>query len=169
MKETIKGIIIGIISSITASGVIYAITERFLWNIRLPLWIWLIVSVGLYLIIRLIKYLVLLYKVRNVVSEYTEGCFGNSYTYMWEFKKCKNGQYSVYGYEPTKIMLKKPLSELNNGNIYTYGHEVPENTIKLIIQLTLICTVDKSMRGKLQSVIEYLHYIENSQYHELIH
>ena len=32
MKDTIKGIIIGVVSSLIASGIIYGITEKFLWN-----------------------------------------------------------------------------------------------------------------------------------------
>lgn len=36
MKDTIKGIIIGVVSSLIASGIIYGTTEKFLWNIQLP-------------------------------------------------------------------------------------------------------------------------------------
>ena len=36
MKDTIKGIIIGVVSSLIASGIIYGITEKFLWNSITP-------------------------------------------------------------------------------------------------------------------------------------
>ena len=94
MKDTIKGIIIGVVSSLIASGIIYD--------------------------------LILLHKIRDVISEYTEGTFGDSYVYTWEFKRNRKGQYNVYGYEATKIALKKPLAELSNEHIFTCGHEVPE-------------------------------------------
>lgn len=53
-KETIKGIIIGIISSLIASGIFYTITEKWLWNYKFPIWLWLSVTVGVYLIYKLI-------------------------------------------------------------------------------------------------------------------
>ena len=49
------------------------------------------------------------------------------------------------------------------------GHEVPEETIKMFIQLILIANIDKKMEEKLRPVLEYLHWTENSQYHNLLH
>ena len=59
MKDTIKGIIIGVVSSLIASGIIYGITERFLWNIQLPLWSWLALSLIILFAFYLIKHLIL--------------------------------------------------------------------------------------------------------------
>ena len=58
---------------------------------------------------------------------------------------------------------------MNKGKILEYGHEVPEETIKMFIQLILIASIDKKMRNKLTPVLEYLHWTENSQYHNLLH
>lgn len=169
MKDTIKGIIIGVVSSLIASGIIYGVTEKLLWNIHLPLWSWLALTLLIILAFYLIKHLIFLYKVRDIISQYTEGSFGDSYVYTWEFKRNKKGRYSVYGYEATKIALKKPLSELNNEYAFTYGHEVPEHIIKMMIQLTLISMMEKRLGILLQPTLEYLHWIENSQYHKLLH
>ena len=79
------------------------------------------------------------------------------------------GQYSVYGYEATKIALKKPLPELNNEHTFTCGHEVPEQIIKMMIQLTLISMIKQRLGVLLRPTLEYLHWIENSQYHKLLH
>ena len=78
MKDTIKGIIIGVVSSLIASGIIYGITEKFLWNIQLPLWGWLVLTLVILFAFYLIKHLILLHKIRDVISEYTEGAFGDS-------------------------------------------------------------------------------------------
>ena len=49
MKDTIKGIIIGVVSSLIASGIIYGTTEKFLWNIQLPLWGWLVLEIPMFI------------------------------------------------------------------------------------------------------------------------
>lgn len=59
MKDTIKGIIIGVVSSLIASGIIYGITEKFLWNIQLPLWGWLVLTLVILFAFYLIKHLIL--------------------------------------------------------------------------------------------------------------
>lgn len=169
MKDTIKGIIIGVVSSLIASGIVYGITEKSLWNIQLPLWGWLALSLIIFFAFYLIKHLILLHKIRDIISEYTEGAFGDSYVYTWEFKRNRKGQYSVYGYEATKIALKKPLAELNNEHAFTFGHEVPEYIIKMMIQLTLMSMIEKRLGVLLRPTIEYLHWIENSQCHKLLH
>ena len=64
---------------------------------------------------------------------------------------------------------KKTLSEMNNGNTITFGHEVPETTIKMIIQLLIIANVDKKMGKQLKNVIEYLYWTEDSSKHTLLH
>lgn len=86
-----------------------------------------------------------------------------------EIQKNSNGRYSVYGYEPTEIRTKKSLSEMNNERVHTCGHEVPEDTIKLFIQLTIIINVNKIMGKKLFPLLRYLHWTENLQRHNLLH
>ena len=132
MNDTFKGIIIGVISSLIASGIIYAITESFVWNFTLPLWIWLCISLSIFLLTYTIRKVVICCKVKNFISEFTEGSFGNSYVYTWKYKRCRKGEYSAYGYEATDIHTKKPLAEMNNDRTITLGHEIPEETIKMI-------------------------------------
>ncbi len=47
---------------------------------------------------------------------------------------------------------------MNNGKTITFGHEVPETTIKMIIQLLIIANVDKKKGAKLKNVLEYLYW-----------
>ena len=169
MNDTFKGIIIGVISSLIASGIVYAITESFVWNFSLPLWIWLCISLGIFVLIYAIRKIVIYHKVKSFISEYTEGAFGDSYVYTWKYKRSRKGQYSAYGYEATDIRTKTPLSEMNNGKTITFGHEVPETTIKMIIQLLIIANVDKKMGKQLKNVIEYLYWTEDSSKHRLLH
>ena len=79
MNDTLKGIIIGVISSLIASGIIYAITESFVWNFPLPLWIWLCISLGIFVLLDAIRKIVICHKVKVFMSEFTEGAFGDSY------------------------------------------------------------------------------------------
>ena len=169
MNDTFKGIIIGVISSLIASGIIYAITESFVWEFPLPLWIWLCISLVIFVLIYAIRKIVIYHKVKNFISEYTEGAFGDSYVYTWKYKRTRKGQYSAYGYEATDIRIKTSLSEMNNGKTITLGHEVPETTIKMIIQLLIIANVDKKKGVKLKSVLEYLYWTEDSSKHRLLH
>ena len=169
MNDTFKGIIIGVISSLIASGIVYAITESFMWDFHLPLWIWLSISVVVLVIIYIVQKIIIYYKVKNFISEFTDSAFGDSYVYTWKYKRTRKGQYSAYGYEATDIRIKTPLSEMNNGKTITLGHEVPETTIKMIIQLLIIANVDKKNGAKLKSVLEYLYWTEDSSKHRLLH
>ena len=124
-KETIKGIIIGIISSLIASGIFYTITEKWLWTYNFPVWLWLSVTVGAYLIYKLIKHLIFRRKLKDIISEFKEGYMGDSFPYTWEYKK-SCGPYSVYGYEPYNIKIKAETKEkLSKPNTYVRGHDVP--------------------------------------------
>ncbi|EXY20642.1 hypothetical protein M076_3614 [Bacteroides fragilis str. 2-F-2  len=58
---------------------------------------------------------------------------------------------------------------MNNERVHTCGHEVPEDTIKLFIQLIIIISVNKEKGKKLFPLLEYLHWTENSQRHNLLH
>lgn len=165
MNDTLKGILIGIVSGLITSGIVYAITKQFVWNMTLPLWIWLAFTSGLVLLIYMVRVVARRYRIYNLVSEFTEGRFGDSYEYTWRFKRSKHGIYRAYGYEATDIHTKRPLAELHND----FGHEVPEETIKMILQLWLIGSVDKKMGEKLKPILEYLNWVENSQMHQLLH
>lgn len=169
MNDTFKGIIIGVISSLIASGIIYAIAESFVWEFLLPLWIWLCISLGILVLIYAIRKIVICYKVKNFISEYTEGAFGDSYIYTWKYKRTRKGQYSAYGYEATDIRTKKPLAEMNNDRTITLGHEIPEETIKMIIQLLIIANIDKKKGSQLKNVLKYLDWTEDSSKHQLLH
>ena len=169
MNDTVKGIIIGIVSGLITSGIVYAITEKFIWNVSMPLWIWLTITAGVALVIYITRIVIREYRVYNLISEFTEGRFGDSYDYTWKFKRSKYGVYRAFGYEATEIRLKKPLAEMNNERVHTFGHEVPEETIKMILQLWLIGSMNKKMGERLKPVLEYLHWVENSQCHNLLH
>ena len=58
---------------------------------------------------------------------------------------------------------------MNNERVHTLGHEIPEETIKMILQLWLMGSMNKKMGERLKLVLEYLHWVENSQYHNLLH
>lgn len=169
MNETLKGFFIGVISSLVASGLIYAITESFMWDFHLPLWIWLCISLGILVLIYVIRKIIICHKVTNFISEFTESAFGDSYVYTWKYKRNRQGQYSAYGYEATDIRTKTPLAELRDEKKFFPGHEVPETTIKMIIQLLIIANVDKKMGKQLKNVIEYLYWTEDSSKHALLH
>jgi hypothetical protein len=169
MNDTVKGIIIGIVSGLITSGIVYSITEKFIWNMSMPLWIWLAITAGIAFFIYITRIIIREYRVYNLISEFTEGRFGDSYEYTWKFKRSKYGVYRAFGYEATEIRLKKPLAEMNIERVHTFGHEVPEETIKMILQLWLIASMDKKMGERLKPVLEYLNWVENSQYHNLLH
>ncbi len=169
MNDTVKGIIIGVVSGLITSGIVYTITKQFIWELSFPLWMWLIVTSGIVALIYLARIVIRKYRVYNLVSEFNEGVLGDSFVYTWRYKRSKNGFYSAYGYEATDIHTKKPLDEMNNDRVHTCGHEVPEETIKMFIQLILIANIDKKMGEKLKPILEYLNWTENSQIHKLLH
>ena len=165
MKDIFKGVI----SSLTATVVIYVINKGYVWDFSFPLWIWLCISVGVLAVIYIVQKIILWFKVRKLISEFTEATFGDSYVYTWKYKRCGNGRYSAYGYEATDIRTKKPLAEMNNEKTLTCGHEVPEEKIKMIIQLLLIANIDKKRGKQLNNVLEYLYWTEDSSKHRPLH
>lgn len=169
-KETIKGIIIGVISSLIASGIFYSITEKLLWNYNLPVWLCLSVTVGVYMIYKLIKYIIFRRRLNNILSEFKEGRMGDSFPYTWEYKKSK-GPYSVYGYEPYNIKIKAETKEkLSKPNTYVVcGHNVPEYALKRYIQLSVIYKMNKKLQAFIQPTLEYLSYTQDSQKHQIIY
>lgn len=165
MTESLKGIIIGTISSLMATGIIYILGC----NATLPLWIWLASTTVLVLLIFITKWIVKKRRIKNFISEFTECSLGNSYVYTWKYRRSKHGIHSVYGYEAIDIHTQKPLNEMNNEKTITFGHEVPDETIKIFIQLVMIANIDKKMGEKLKPVLDYLNWIEDSQKHQLLH
>lgn len=167
-KEAINGIIIGVISSLIASGILNSITEKWLWNYNFPVWLWLSVTVGMYLIYKLIKYLIFKRRLNNILLEFKEGYMGDSFTYTWEYKS--NGPYSVYGYEPYNIKIKDETKEkLSKPNTYVCGHDVPEDALKRYIQLSVMYVMNKRLQAFILPTLEYLNYTQDSQKHKIIY
>ena len=133
------------------------------------MWIWLCVSFVIFILIYIVRLVVVWCKVRNFILEFTEASFGDSYVYTWEYKRSRKGQYSAYGYEATNIRTKKLFTEMNNDRTITFGHEIPEETIKMLIQLLIIANVDEKRGGQLKNVLDYLYWIEDSRKHTLLH
>lgn len=109
-KDIVRSFLLGIFSSLIASGIIYFFTKEWLWNYNLSLWIWLSITVGIYLIYKLTQYIIFKWRLNNILSEYKEGIIGDSFPYTWEYKKSK-GPYSIYGYEPYNIKIKEETKE----------------------------------------------------------
>lgn len=162
-----KDIIIGVTGGLITFSITSILTK--IWDIQFPLWIWLIVLVGVLFLGYAVHYMILRNRAKKIISEFTESAFGDSFVYTWKYKKSPNGRYSAYGYEPTEIRTKKSLSEMNNEKMHTCGHEVPEDTIKLFIQLIVIINVNKTMGKKLLPLLEHLQWTESSQHHNLFH
>ena len=162
---TFKNILIGVVSGLVTNIILFVLAKYHVLNVTLPLWVYLIITCLGYGIIVLALYLIRYNKIQKILKEYKEGAFGDSYVYIWEYKKSK-GEYSIYGYEPYSIRLKRPLSELNNEHTVTFGHEVSEETIKRIIQLSIFAMVDKTAKEKLMPTIEFLLNIEKMPFHK---
>lgn len=168
-KEIIKGIIVGVISSLIASGIFYSITEKLLWNYNLPVWLWLTITVGIYLAYQLIKRIIKKQKLTKIISEYKEGIIGESFPYTWEYKK-SDGPYSTYGYEPynfkvtdeTKVMLSEP-----NVRIFS-GHYVPEYVLKRYIQLQIVYKMNKKLQPFLIESLKFLDYAQDAHKHKVL-
>ena len=162
--NTLKGIIIGVFSSLIAAGIIYITTKySTIWSMMLPLWLWIVITMVSLLFLSIGYFIVNKLRFRKLVFEFTEGSFGNSYVYTWNYKRSKDSKYSAFGYEATDIHTKIPLSEMNNEKVFTYGHQVPEETIKLCIQLLLIAKIDKRIGKDITSLLDYMSWIVESQ------
>lgn len=61
----------------------------------------------------------------------------------WKFKRSRHGYYRAYRYEATDIHTRKPIVDMNNERVVTIGHEVPEETMKMILKLWLIASMNK--------------------------
>ena len=168
-RENIKGRVIGVIGSLIASGIIYFFTKEWLWNYKIPVWIWLAASAVAYLVYRIIRWIILKKRLKDILSEYKEGVLGDSFPYTWEYKK-SNGPYSVYGYEPYKIKIKDETKEkLSKPNTYVCGHDVPEDALKRFIQLSVIYMMNKRLQAFILPTLEYLNYTQDSQKHKILY
>jgi len=162
--NSLKGIIIGVFSSLIAAGIIYIITKySTIWSIMLPLWLWIVITTISLLFLSIGYIIVYKLRVRKLVFEFTEGSFGNSYVYTWNYKRSKDSKYSAFGYEAIDIHTKTHLSEMNNEKVLTYGHQVPEETIKMCVQLFLIAKIDKRIGKDFSSILDYMSWIVESQ------
>lgn len=162
----IKSILISVISGLITAVIVFILEKTQVLNISIPLWIYLTLTCVVFGIVLLVLFIINFFRIKKIINTFTESSFGDSYVYTWEYKRGK-GKYSVYGYEPYKIQLKRPLSEMNNEHTITFGHEVPEETIKMFIQLELIIMVDKRIGNTLLPVLEYLNWTENNQKYPL--
>ena len=168
-RENIKGLVIGVIGSLIASGIIYFFTKEWLWNYKIPVWIWLAASAVAYLVYRFIRWIILKKRLKDILSEYKEGVLGDSFPYTWEYKK-SNGPYSVYGYEPYNIKIKDETKEkLSKPNTYVCGHDVPEDALKRFIQLSVIYMMNKRLQAFILPTLEYLNYTQDSQKHKILY
>ena len=168
-RENIKGLVIGVIGSLIASGIIYFFTKEWLWNYKIPVWIWLAASAVAYLVYRIIRWIILKKRLKDILSEYKEGVLGDSFPYTWEYKK-SNGPYSVYGYEPYYIKIKDETKEkLSKPNTYVCGHDVPEDALKRFIQLSVIYMMNKRLQAFILPTLEYLNYTQDSQKHKILY
>lgn len=168
-RENIKGLVIGVIGSLIASGIIYFFTKEWLWNYKIPVWIWLAASAVAYLVYRIIRWIILKKRLKDILSEYKEGVLGDSFPYTWEYKKSK-GPYSVYGYEPYNIKIKDETKEkLSKPNTYVCGHDVPEDALKRFIQLSVIYMMNKRLQAFILPTLEYLNYTQDSRKHQILY
>lgn len=168
-RENIKGLVIGVIGSLIASGIIYFFTKEWLWNYKIPVWIWLAASSVAYLVYRIIQWIIFKKRLKDILSEYKEGVLGDFFPYTWEYKKSK-GPYSVYGYEPYNIKIKDETKEkLSKPNTYVCGHDVPEDALKRFIQLSVIYMMNKNLQAFILPTLEYLNYTQDSQKHQIIY
>lgn len=168
-RENIKGLVIGVIGSLIASGIIYFFTKEWLWNYKIPVWIWLSASSVAYLVYRIIQWIIFKKRLKDILSEYKEGVLGDSFPYTWGYKKSK-GPYSVYGYEPYNIKIKDETKEkLSKPNTYVCGHDVPEDALKRFIQLSVIYMMNKRLQAFILPTLEYLNYTQDSRKHQILY
>lgn len=168
-RENIKGLVIGVIGSLIASGIVYFFTKEWLWNYKIPVWIWLATSAIVYFVYRIIRWIVFKKRLEDILSEYKEGTLGDSFPYTWEYKK-SNSPFSAYGYEPYNIRIKDETKELlSQQNAYVFsGHKVSEDTLKRYIQLQIVYLMNKKLQPYLKFSLQFLNYAQDSQKHQIL-
>ena len=159
MKHFFENIGIGLISNIVFAGLTFWGQNYFKWDFQIPLWLCFIIAAGIILIEKIVRYCIRACRIRNAISTYNYGYFGNSYLYKWEYVKNPNG---LYGYEPINIQIaeSKTLMDKPNTMVFRAGHYVEESKIRLIIRLSLIWMVERDSREKIQPILDYLHSTE---------
>lgn len=159
MKKIWKNIGIGIVSNIIFAVVAYLLQEKFDWNLQIPLWLCFIIAASIILVEKIVRYCIRKCRIRKAISTYNYGCFGNSYLYKWKYVKNPKG---LYGYEPIGIQVAESKTSIDTPNniVYHAGHNVDESKIKLIIRLSLIGSVEKNSKEKIQPILDYLHWTE---------
>ena len=167
--NTLKRILYEVGICVIGTYIYSLVSNQSFWEIQLPLWFWLTIIIVLTVLFYVVDYIITQYRVKRLVTDFTECAFGDSYVYTWKYKRTYTGHYNAYGYEATDIHTKIPLSEMNNGKRFVCGHEVPEETIKMFIQLIIVANIDKKKGKTLKPVLEYLHWTEDSQKHSLLH
>lgn len=168
-RENIKGLVVGVIGSLIASGIVYFFTKEWLWDYKIPVWIWLATTAVVYLVYRIIRWIIFKKRLEDILSEYKEGTLGDSFPYTWEYKK-SNGPYSVYGYEPYNIKIKDETKEkLSKPKTYVCGHDVPEDALKRFIQLSVIYMMNKRLQAFILPTLEYLNYTQDSRKHKILY
>ena len=119
---------------------------------------------------KLIKNLIFRSGLNGILSEFKEGCMGDSFPYTWKYKKSKC-PYSVYEYEPYNIKIKYETKELlSNPNTFgVCGHDVSEYALKRYIQLFVMYMMNKKLQAYIQPTLEYHSYTQDSQKHQIIY
>ena len=159
MKKFFENIGISIVSNIIFAVVAYLLQEKFDWNLQIPLWLCFVIAAGAIFIKKMVCSCIRQYKIYNAIKTFTQGYFGNSYRYKWEYVKNPNG---LYGYEPINIQVAEShtIPDPSNTKVYIMGHSVEEQKIKLMIRLTLIGQVEEGFKEKIQPILDYLHWTE---------
>jgi len=167
-KEIIKGVIIGVISSLITSGLLYFFTKEWLWNYNIPLWIWLSLSILGCLIYKIICYIKFKKRLDNILAEFKECVIGDSFPYTWEYKK-GTSPYNIYGYEPYNIKVKEETKDMILApNTYVCGHYVSEDVLKRYIQLHIVYMINKKIQPYLMLSLQFLNYAQDSQKHKIL-
>ena len=67
-RENFKGLVIGVIGSLIASGIVYFFTKEWLWNYKIPVWIWLAASSVAYLGYRIIRWIIFKKRLKDILD-----------------------------------------------------------------------------------------------------
>lgn len=97
------------------------------------------------------------YRIRKVIKEFTYGCFGNSFSYKWEYVKSKDG---IYGYEPVNIQIaeSRTIPEDSTTKVFVFCHAIDEPKLKLLIKATVYSCVEKN--EEIEPLLKYLYDTE---------
>ena len=71
------------------------VSNQSFWKIQLPLWVWLTIFVVLTVLFYVVDYFITQYKVKRLITDFTECVFGDSYVYTWKYKRTYTGRYKA--------------------------------------------------------------------------